>query len=48
MKYDLVCVLFVMHHILEPDRIKIFKNISAAIKPGGKFMIGELDIEFSD
>jgi hypothetical protein len=37
-----------MHHILEPDRVKIFKNIAAAIKPGGKFMIGEFASEFSD
>jgi len=42
-RYDLVCLLMVLHHI--PDTDAILRRFHAVLAPGGRLCIGELDAE---
>ena len=42
-RYDLVCLLMVLHHI--PDTDAILRRFHAILAPGGRLCIGDLDAE---
>lgn len=42
-RYDLVCLLMVLHHI--PDTDAILRKFHAVLAPGGRLCIGDLDPE---
>ena len=42
-RYDLVCLLMVLHHI--PDTDAILRRFHAVLAPGGRLCIGDLDAE---
>jgi len=42
-RYDLVCLLMVLHHI--PDTDAILRQFHAILAPGGRLCIGDLDAE---
>ena len=42
-RYDLVCLLMVLHHI--PDTDAILRRFHAILAPGGRLCVGDLDAE---